>query len=664
MLYLFEMKKILSIVLILTLILSICSCRRENVPSSAVSSLPSESPAPSSSATSSSVVPSVPEGEPVKKYETVIRGCYIYSAMETPDGKLLLNVNVNDTARNGYMIFDPADGSAGAVHLHREDQVLLGIRKNGNIITSDLTDNTVAEYDAFMNLVRKYHYSSRTYIYPEHSMDMEEEKIYSYMGSDLFITDLNTGTVKKKSFTGGSIVCMNMQKRLLCVSSPCADDIHDRSYMIYDMEKDVFRGQAFTDKTIFEFSGENLLATDDVYTDTVQDHMDYEIFEPVEAAYKGTFMLDRGKEIRCYDAGETVMLLHEAQEEEPKNAFKGMELGFLTEKSSTGTLIDVSFSQYAAMLLRDGSFIFMPMLDNGENGEYHIYSIIPSLTEKSDELRTYERTPSEIPEKHVAGDHLKGCRIYADIIERKFGVTVLIGNEVKNAHEPWDYSGESVEGVGEDKSNVSLETAEFLDELYKSLSRYPEGFFSNFRDQSGNGGIRFIVLRDILNKTSGSFEAGGLQYMYGSWYNIMIDLDSHGGSETIHHEIWHAVENLILEHDQMAFAFDKWQKMNPKKFHYSYDLDNYYDADVFGYLVYFTKEPYFARIYSTVSPMEDRATLIEMIFTEDEFYSEHGDFSSYYEMVLSSEHLRAKLDFMAQRTREVLGYVYWEEMIA
>ncbi|MBR6822405.1 MAG: hypothetical protein IKM87_04520, partial [Clostridia bacterium] len=384
------MKKILSIVLILTLILSVCSCRRENVPSSAVSSLPSESPSPSSSSTSSSVVPSVPEGEPVKEYETVIRGCYIYSAMETPDGKLLLNVNVNDTARNGYMIFDPADGSAGAVHLHREDQVLLGIRKNGNIITSDLTDNTVAEYDAFMNLVRKYHYSSRTYIYPEHSMDMEEEKIYSYMGSDLFITDLNTGTVKKKSFTGGSIVCMNMQKRLLCVSSPCADDIHDRSYMIYDMKKDVFRGQTFTDKTIFEFSGENLLATDYVYTDTVQDHMDYEIFEPVEAAYKGTFMLDRGKELRCYDAGETVMLLHEAQDEEPKNAFKGIELGFLTEKSSTGTLIDVSFSQYAAMLLRDGSFIFMPMLDNGENGEYHIYSIIPSLTEKSDELRTYE----------------------------------------------------------------------------------------------------------------------------------------------------------------------------------------------------------------------------------------------------------------------------------
>ena len=73
----------------------------------------------------------------------------------------------------------------------------------------------------------------------------------------------------------------------------------------------------------------------------------------------------------------------------------------------------------------------------------------------------------------------------------------------------------------------------------------------------------------MVNENGGT--AGGLHYQYGAWYNVVLDIDA---LMTVHHELWHAVEQRITNEFDEAFSDLSWSEFNPAKFVYCFDFDN------------------------------------------------------------------------------------------
>ena len=296
-----------------------------------------------------------------------------------------------------------------------------------------------------------------------------------------------------------------------------------------------------------------------------------------------------------------------------------------------------------------------------------LFLIAPGLTEFGEKLEPIDlhAGASDVKTTYVLSDDFLAQREHADRIEKKYGVRLLLGDEVLNAAPDGTYERVSYEENPDgDPLSERRETLDrTLNVIDRALSTYPEGFFGHFVNPEGEGGLRILLVGDLQNN-GGEFSPGGVSYAQGAWYTIeicagMVQYDT----TMINHEMWHAVECRIC--DEYSNVFSEWDTLNPEDFTYCYDFDNYYANDsLFQYLIPYDGENpadkvYFARIYSAVTPMEDRATLIE--YVTDEYYdpASHGGIPTAYEYVCSFPHLRAKLELMAEYTEKVFGCVYW-----
>lgn len=278
------------------------------------------------------------------------------------------------------------------------------------------------------------------------------------------------------------------------------------------------------------------------------------------------------------------------------------------------------------------------------------------------EPNNYEK---ESDQDYALGDALMMERAFADQLERQYGVTILIGNEVYHAAPNGYYDIISTEDTEYGVSEWGLDTSDALEVLDRALACYSEDFFKVFRNYRGEGGLRFLLVQEFENP-NGSFVPGGLFYNSGAWYNIVIDVEMFGNTNAIHHEMWHAVEQRICDEDYLAFDLEQWNSLNPSGYEYDEDFDNYYDHESkYEYLIPWDYEHedadsvYFVDIYGTVTPYEDRATLIENLLLE-EYDPELYGFATAEERIRHYPHLNEKLGVMADYTREVFGDVYWE----
>ncbi len=162
-------------------------------------------------------------------------------------------------------------------------------------------------------------------------------------------------------------------------------------------------------------------------------------------------------------------------------------------------------------------------------------------------------------------------------------------------------------------------------------------------------------MQDLVNQDFTSFSAGGMCYRHDPWINVVLDINE--AISTVPHEMWHAVEERIFVDNIESFLPEKWRDLNPSGFEYTNNLDHYEEdsAQWEKYFYWTGDDPYFARRYSTESPYEDRATLIELLYG---ISSESG--ASYEEIVREYPHLKAKLDYMAEQVKATFGTVYWD----
>lgn len=270
-----------------------------------------------------------------------------------------------------------------------------------------------------------------------------------------------------------------------------------------------------------------------------------------------------------------------------------------------------------------------------------------------------------------AGESFSEIRAEADKLEEEFGVRILVGNEVKNSESASSYSFASTETNDEYYVQCELENVR---NLRKILSLYPEGFFSHFRSENGQCGLRIALVRELRSDEYSSFTAGGVAYTTGGWYDIAIL--SNRLSETdpaLHHEIWHSVEYLISDKYGEPDEYE-WKKLDPEGFEYSNSFDDYAEnlgSDTTAPTLYNALEnsspqydfPYFISDYSMITPYEDRATLIEQLFLREYDVSSGNMKSLTIDELKKYPHIKAKLDFLASWSKQEFGCVYWEEML-
>lgn len=295
----------------------------------------------------------------------------------------------------------------------------------------------------------------------------------------------------------------------------------------------------------------------------------------------------------------------------------------------------------------------------------------PALLKYDRQLELAEPYQIEKQEIIEIGDNFKEIRKEADKIEKDFGIRLLIGDEVKSSESASQYIFTSTEKYN-DEYYIQTEM-ENMRELRKILEMYPEDFFSHFKGTNGKCGLRISIVSELSSDSHEHFVASGLAYPNGGWYDIAICSSAiYETDSSLHHEIWHSVENLIEKRHGYIDATE-WAKLNPENFEYSDDFDGFATGDSYDMAnptldnTFYESEPrydfpYFIYDYSMITPMEDRATLIERLLSME--YKDNNDYMQLIDIneIKKYHHLNAKIKYLEEWSKQEFGYVYWEKI--
>ena len=244
---------------------------------------------------------------------------------------------------------------------------------------------------------------------------------------------------------------------------------------------------------------------------------------------------------------------------------------------------------------------------------------------------------------------LQEARDYADQLEERYGVTILLSAQGQEACEAvWDAVVTTTDQWPlEDEPYAIARTLEALD---RALALYPEGFFRQMRNTMGEGGVRYIPVGHIENDVN----AVGLTYETYGWQNIYIDVTLGTFESVICHEIWHATEGVISYRDWVSFDPGNWSVCNPDGFFYNEDVE---DADpnpsrwTFNYEMD-AQNVYFVDAYARTNAKEDRARIMEYVMANEDLAG----------ALMQSPYITQKLEIMCQAIRNSFDTSAWGDL--
>ena len=538
---------------------------------------------------------------------------------------------------------------------------VVGVRKDGTIITLNYDKNYYSTFDTSGNSTILSPYDNELFLY-----DSQNECIYEMAKRQLNKIDKNGASSLIYEFdTPVDIKAYAPSQGYVAINYDADNDSSGHDFSIYSIKS---KKDEFTIKDSYGFCVpvKNGIAIMDSYQSDNSDDEDHLKISLTYVSYNDL------NNFKCYECpvlsspvfmdNSCFVLLPEMDE----------GINYITK----GTLFDMAtgmaydMSEYVkdasycnCVYAKDADLYIMASVYTGENSKNMLYAISPK------DIKEYNVWENEMPVKkaptvYTAGDALSSIRQAADYVEDKHNVSILIGNECHNAKENLKYSCVSTE------ESVYQYSIEEYNELYKDglqclddvLSTFPDGFLEKFKNHNGEGGLRFIVVSHLENK-SGDFSAAGITYKYGAWYNIVLNINYFSSSATIQHEMWHAVEELIKQYDPYAFSPEIWNIYNPQNFSYHEDFETYdNNENVKKYLMMESENAYFTEIYSTVTDMEDRATIIEFLYSI--YPTDNANaLKENYEYLKNYPALMAKLHYMEEMVKNLFGNVYWLEMM-
>ena len=241
------------------------------------------------------------------------------------------------------------------------------------------------------------------------------------------------------------------------------------------------------------------------------------------------------------------------------------------------------------------------------------------------------------------GQHLAALRVRADELEDRFGFTILMSNQCIKPLQNASYTNTYTNTYMQEGERDLIAFA--LNELEQMASKYPEGFFEQFKDKQGNGGVYIYLIGGIesTNNTIAYFYKGSY------FYNIAIDITYQTGMEgTFSHELWHAIEAKISQH---SYEWqDGWDALNPQGFEY-YETYNYIDnySSHWTYYDWSQDGIYFVDSYAKTFAKEDRARIFEKVM---------GDVAMADQLMLNSA-MKAKIKFMCEVIEKAFDTSTW-----
>lgn len=294
-------------------------------------------------------------------------------------------------------------------------------------------------------------------------------------------------------------------------------------------------------------------------------------------------------------------------------------------------------------------------------GAFHLTAIDPAqltFTQVSDGIAVDDPMAVDTALTEVYWNSLNGqplpatlqeARDYADQLEERYGVTILLSAQGQEACEAvWDAVVTTTDQWPlEDEPYAIARTLEALD---RTLALYPEGFFRQMRNTMGEGGVRFIPVGHIENDVN----AVGLTYETYGWQNIYIDVTLGTFESVICHEIWHATEGVISYRDWVSFDPGNWSVCNPEGFFYNEDVE---DADpnpsrwTFNYEMD-AQNVYFVDAYARTNAKEDRARIMEYVMANEDLAG----------ALMQSPYITQKLEIMCQAIRNSFDTSAWGDL--
>ena len=294
-------------------------------------------------------------------------------------------------------------------------------------------------------------------------------------------------------------------------------------------------------------------------------------------------------------------------------------------------------------------------------GAFHLTAIDPAqltFTQVSDGIAVDDPIAVDTALTEVYWNSLNGqplpatlqeARDYADQLEERYGVTILLSAQGQEACEAvWDAVVTTTDQWPlEDEPYAIARTLEALD---RALALYPEGFFRQMRNTMGEGGVRFIPVGHIENDVN----AVGLTYETYGWQDIYIDVTLGTFESVICHEIWHATEGVISYRDWVSFDPGNWSVCNPEGFFYNEDVE---DADpnpsrwTFNYEMD-AQNVYFVDAYARTNAKEDRARIMEYVMANEDLAG----------ALMQSPYITQKLEIMCQAIRNSFDTSAWGDL--
>ena len=235
-------------------------------------------------------------------------------------------------------------------------------------------------------------------------------------------------------------------------------------------------------------------------------------------------------------------------------------------------------------------------------------------------------------------DSLNALRQQADGLEEKYGVTVLMENQTLGL------CG-SYAAVQQDADLI----ANALGVLDQALGLYPKGFWKQFQNGIGEGGLYLCLTGTI----QGSLNPVGKALKNQNRYEVLLNIGAPDLDKTVHHELWHAIE-MKLSTD--SFDHPQWQAANPEGFLYYGHYDNGYENLTGWTYAQSGSQCCFVDAYARINAREDRARIMEYVMATDA-----SD-------LLRSPALAKKLEIMSRTIREqfdTTGWqtTYWEQYL-
>ena len=568
--------------------------------------------------------------------------------------------------QNQYVVADMKTGRALSTVTGGWWEVM-GQRQNGQIVFLNMEKNTLLLFSDSLVLQQETAMPDEM-IMPR--FNRKDDCLYICAEERVIRIDFDgTATTAFTVEAGGTVERYDPEAGRIVYTALSDSDVAERGFQVYDplQGRVLFSAPcegafelAFLDGFLTEQGSDPIL---NEAGDYIGSRLFYTRFDP-ETGESASFLMPADGYLRggfacpwaaCAAAGEF------DEDGRPVYDFFMVEL----KSGRTARPVDTEGAEYTAVSEPTEKNRFYYAQTKG--GAVTLYVIDPAAVLFDGEPEPFEK-PERIP--YGPGPSFEELRAEADRLEKAYDVRILLGDEVKNTNDPSDFHLISLTESQREPDLVRKDTKNALNTLDLALSFYPTGFFGSFKE-NGRGGVRFLLVEDLQSLAYETFTAAGISYTFGAWYNVAVEVDALRGENgmdrgTVHHELWHTVEEKLLRED--PYAFDDWNDLNPAGFTFESDFDSYWTSDRWsGYMLNCAaplNDAFFIYDYSTVTPQEDRATLIEALLDPYSSYAyQYPRFENNREIIQNCPHLMAKLGKMEKEIRAVFGGVYWASLL-